>query len=285
MSIVPKYLNLAETIAAQIVLPKVSRLYLPELNETPDVRDEFGLLFLEGGIVAPFYASLPGTLDDLWHKFPVDINTSLDLLDLISLFADRDAANKAIALGAFNAMSQFVMKRAGLLPLPEESNANMGTGKARTGERIGMVGYFCPLIDKLLARGVEVLVLERQPERVEIRPGVFLSQDPADLEPCRIVLCTAATLINDSIEDILAHCQHAENFSLIGPSGSGLPDVLFDRGVDSVGGVYFPNDVQLSTRLRNRDSWGSAGQKYQLTPNNYPGYQTLLSRLQATLSA
>lgn len=285
MSIVPDYLNLAETIAAQIVLPKVSRLYLPDLNETPDVRDEFGLLFLEDGIVAPFYASLPGTLDTLWQKFPVDINTKLGLLNLIRLLADKDAANKAIALGAFNAMSQFVMKRAGLLPISEKSNASMGSGKPRTGERIGMVGYFCPLIDKLLARGVEVLVLERQAERVEIRPGVSLSQNPADLEPCRIVLCTAATLINDSIEEILAHCQHAENFSLIGPSGSGLPDILFDRGVDAVGGVYFPDDVQLSNQLRNRDSWGSAGQKYQLTPNNYPGYKILLSRLKATLSA
>ncbi len=283
MSIVPEYLNLAETIAAQIVLPKVSRIYLPELNETPDVRDEFGLLFLEDGIVAPFYASLPGTLDTLWQKFPVGISTNLDLLNLIRLFADRNPANKAIALGAFNAMSQFVMKRAGLLPLSEESNASMGTGKPRTGERIGMVGYFCPLIDKLLARGVEILVLERQAERVELRSGVFLSQNPADLEPCRIVLCTAATLINDSIEEVLAHCQHTENFRLIGPSGRGLPDVLLDRGFDAVGGVYFPDDVQISTRLHNRDSWGSAGQKYQLTPDTYPGYQTLLLRIKASL--
>ncbi|MCP4008619.1 MAG: hypothetical protein GY726_03780, partial [Proteobacteria bacterium] len=164
MSIVAEYIKLAETVASQIELPKVSRLYLPDLEETPEIRDEFGLLFLESGTVAPFYASLPGALGSLWETFPADTSIELELLDLISLFTDRDLANKAIALGAFNAMSQFLMARAGLLPLREEAGVNMGSGKPRAGERIGMVGYFCPLIDKLLAKDVEILVLERQPE-------------------------------------------------------------------------------------------------------------------------
>jgi uncharacterized protein (DUF4213/DUF364 family) len=106
-----------------------------------------------------------------------------------------------------------------------------------------------------------------------------MSENPADLESCRIVLCTAATLINDSIDEILAHCRRAENFSLIGPSGSGLPDILFERGVDAVGGVYFSDQKQLSKRLRDRESWGEAGQKYQLSPECYPGYEALLSRI------
>ena len=279
MSIVKEYIEIAEQINLHCDLPKIYRLYLPDQRETQDVRDEFGLIFLRGGVVAPFYASLPGTLETLWQKFPVGREIELDLLDLIRLFADSDLANKAIALGAFNAMSQFVMQRAGLLPLNNLAGANMGSAKPRAGERIGMVGYFCPLIDKLVDRGVEVLVLEKQPERVEARPGVFMSENPADLEPCRIVLCTAATLINDSIDEILAHCQHAENVSLIGPSGSGLPDVLFKRGIDAVGGVYFSDQYQLSARLRDRESWGEAGQKYQLSPDSYPGYKALLSRI------
>jgi uncharacterized protein (DUF4213/DUF364 family) len=279
MSIVKEYIEIAVQINLHCNLPKIARIYLPEQHETPDVRDEFGLIFLRGGVVAPFYASLPGTLETLWHKFPVDQKIELDLLDLIRLFADTNLANKAIALGAFNAMSQFVMKRAGLLPLNNQTGANMGSARPRAGERIGMVGYFCPLIDKLVDRGVEILVLEKQPERVELRPGVLMSENPADLEPCRVILCTAATLINDSIDEILAHCKHAENFSLIGPSGSGLPDVLFERGVDAVGGVYFPDKNQLSARLRDRESWGEAGQKYQLTPDSYPGYEALLSRI------
>ena len=282
MSIIPAYIDLAENVATQIALPKVSRLYLPELEETTEVKDEFGLLFLEDGVVAPFYASLPGTLQALWETYPANESLKLNLIELIRLFADSDPANSAIALGAFNAMSQFVMRASGLLPLADNKDSNMGSEKPRTGERIGMVGYFCPLIDKLLARGVDVLVVEKQAERVELRPGLTLTQNPADLADCRIVLCTAATLINDSIDDILKHCQAAENVSLIGPSGSGLPDVLFKHNVDAVGGVFFPDQRLLSTRSQNRESWGDAGQKYQLTPANYPGYKALLCRIKST---
>ena len=283
MSIVREYIEIAELVASQINLPKIARLYLPDKDDSPDVRDEFGLIFLQGGVVAPFYASLPGTLNTLWETFKVGRKPGLDLLELVRLLADSNLANKAIALGAYNAMGQYVMQHAGLLPLNDEANASMGSAKPRAGERIGMIGYFCPLIDKLVDKGVEVLVLEKQPERVEQRPGVYLSENPADLESCRIILCTAATLINDSIDDILSHCTNAENISLIGPSGSGLPDVLFKHGIDAVGGVYFPDQKQLGVRLRKRESWGEAGQKYQLTPDNYPGLARLLDKVPASL--
>ena len=277
MSIVREYIEIAEHVATQIDLPKIARLYLPDRDESPDVRDEFGLIFLQGGVVAPFYASLPGALNTLWETFKVGRKPGLDLLELIRLLADSNPANKAIALGAYNAMSQYVMQHAGLLPLNNEAYASMGSAKPLAGERIGMIGYFCPLIDKLVDKGVEVLVLEKQPERVEQRPGVYLSENPADLESCRVILCTAATLVNDSIDEVLSHCTNAENISLIGPSGSGLPDALFKRGIDAVGGVYFPDQKQLGLRLRDRESWGEAGLKYQLTPANYPGYKKLLS--------
>lgn len=281
MSIATGYVNLAENISAQLTLPAISSLYLPELSETDDFRDEFGLLFLDDGIVAPFYTSLPGVLQELRQLYPPEKPVRNSLIELIRMFPEPNPARKAIALGAFNAMSQWLMKRAGLFPLTDGNGSNMGSAKPHRGERVGMIGYFCPLIDKLLAAGNEVLVIERQPERVEVRTGLVLSQNPAELASCRLVLCTAATLVNDSIDDILCHCQQAENVSLIGPSGSGLPDLLFERGIHAVGGVYFPDEKELSTRLRARESWGSSGHKYQLTPNIYPGYRELLSRVAA----
>ncbi len=278
MSIIPAYLEIAADIASQITLPAISGLYLPELDAGDEFRDEFGLLFLDGGVAAPFYASLPGTLETLQQHFSAGRVVRTELLDLIGLMNETDLASHAIALGAYNAMSQYLMQGAGLLPLSQTESGNMGSAKPRTGEEVGMIGYFCPLIDKLVDRGHRVRVLEQQPERVPERPGVQLTQNPADLSTCRIVLCTAATLINDSIDEILSHTQQAESFSLIGPSGSGLPDTLLDRGVDAVGGVYFPSDVELKDKLAERSSWGSAGQKYQLSKANYPGYRALLEK-------
>lgn len=285
MSIIPAYLEIARTVANQITLPAVSRLYLPELEAGDEFRDEFGLLFLEGGIVAPFYASLPGTLSELRHQFPGEAVITTPLLELIHLMNQQDLASRAIGLGAYNAMSQYLMQSAGLLPLRKTESGNMGSAKPRPDEEVGMVGYFCPLIDKLVDRGHRVRVLEQQPERVPVRPGVRLTQNPADLSACRIILCTAATLINDSIDAILSHCRQAQSFSLIGPSGSGLPDVLLERGIDAVGGVYFPSDLELTDKLAERSSWGSAGQKYQLTADTYPGYQSLLDKIKTRPSS
>lgn len=276
MSIIPAYLEIAQAIANQIALPSVSHLYLPAPDTGDEFRDEFGLLFLEGGIVAPFYASLPGALSELYHQFQEDAVIALPLLELIYLMNKQDPASRALGLGAYNAMSQHLMQGAGLLPLSHVESNNMGSAKPRPDEEVGMIGYFCPLIDKLVDRGHRVQVLERQPGRVPERYGVRLTQDPAELSSCRIILCTAATLINDSIDEILSHCRHAQSFSLIGPSGSGLPDVLLGRGVDTVGGVYFPSELELKDKLAERNSWGSAGQKYQLSAENYPGYQALL---------
>ncbi len=280
MSIAQATIELAKTVQHAITIPPVRRIYLPQTNVSEEFRDEFGLIFLQDGTAAPFYTSLPGTLDALQTKFGDGNTVKYNTLDLIGRFTDESLANKSIALGAFNAMSQHVMKRTGLLPqsvahIPK----NIGSGKPQKGEQIGMVGYFCPLIDKLLAQGVRVLVIEQLPERVEPRDGLSLSENVADLAQCRIVLCTAASLINDSIDEILSHCSTAQNFSIIGPSGSGLPDVLFEKGIDSVGGVYFPDAQRLSDKLDQQDAWGDAGEKYQLTLDSYPGVECLLNKL------
>lgn len=279
MSIVPDYLDLAARVCAQLEPPRITRIALPEPSTAPDIRDDFGLVILDSGVVAPFYASLPGALAELWQHYPIHTDISLSLPEIISRMGSPEPAASALALGGFNALGQHLMRQAAFLPLGAQASSNLGSLEPAPGDRVGMVGYFRRLVDKLLARGCQVLVIERQPQRVESQPGLVVSEDPADLASCGIVLCTAATLINDSLDEILAHRDPQANFSLIGPSGSGLPDILFARGVDAVGGVYFPEYRVLDERLSKRESWGDAGQKYQLTPANYPGYPELLQRL------
>jgi hypothetical protein len=104
-----------------------------------------------------------------------------------------------------------------------------------------------------------------------------LSEDLASLAHCRLVYCTASTLINDSLEQVLENCVNAEAVDLIGPTGSGLPDVLFEHGVHAVGGVSFDDAVALREVLARRESWGAVGNKYELTAANYPGFEALLS--------
>ncbi|MGD8349584.1 MAG: DUF364 domain-containing protein [Gammaproteobacteria bacterium] len=249
-------------------------LYLPQLSAEAGFRDEFGFVFLADGTAAPFYVSLPGTLAELRRRFPDPANARLSLATCLEGLGGPALPDRALALGAWNALSQYLFRRAGF-EFPPRGAAD--GPEPRAGERVGMVGYFCPVIDRLVERGVEVLVIEQQPERVPRRERVTLSQDPGALSECRLVYCTASTLINDTLEGILACCAKAEAVDLIGPSGSGLPDVLFAQGIHAVGGVSFASAATLRAALEKRESWGTAGTKYELTAAGYPGADALLA--------
>jgi uncharacterized protein (DUF4213/DUF364 family) len=273
MSISAGMLNLARRLCAELAPPDICALHLPELPADDAYRDEFGFVFLSDGTAAPFYVSLPGTLEPLRRRFPHPGETGLSLEDCLEGLAATTLPERALAIGAWNALGQHLMRRAGYRFPPRGS----GDNEPEPGERVGMVGYFCPIIDRLVERGVDVLVVEQQPDRVPRRERVELSQDLAALSDCRLVYCTASTLINDSLQQVLDNCGSAEAVDLIGPSGSGLPDILFEHGIRAVGGVCFEDAAALREALARRESWGKAGSKYELTVHNYPGYQALLA--------
>jgi hypothetical protein len=259
MSISAEILAVARRLCAELTVPEIAGLHLPELSADDEFRDEFGFVFLtdgsaapfyvslpgtlaEDGSAAPFYVSLPGTLADLHARFPDPGQARLSLPGCLEGFAGTSLPERALAVGAWNALSQHLIRRAGYRCPPRGS----ATGnQPEPGERIGMVGYFCPIIDRLVEAGMEVLVIEQQPGRVPQRAQVELSEDLESLAQCRLVYCTASTLINDSLEQVLDCCAGAESVDLIGPTGSGLPDVLFEYGIHAVGGVSFDDAAAL----------------------------------------
>ncbi len=265
---------MARHVCAEINVPGIAGLHLPELSADDEFRDEFGFVFLTDGSAAPFYVSLPGALVHLHERFPDPAQARLSLPSCLEGLAGTSLPERALAVGAWNALSQHLIRRAGYRCPPRGSVAG---NQPRHGEQVGMVGYFCPIIDRLVEAGIEVLVIEQQPGRVPRRPLVELSQDLEALAQCRLVYCTASTLINDSLEQVLDCCTAAEAVDLIGPTGSGLPDVLFENGIHAVGGVSFDDDAALREVLARRESWGSVGRKYELTASNYPGYESLLA--------
>ena len=274
MSISAEILALGQRLCGELEAPDIEGLHLPELSADDEFRDEFGFVFLTDGSAAPFYVSLPATLQQLHRRFPEPAGARLSLRQCLQGLDQSSLPERALAIGAWNALSQHLIRRAGYVCPPRGSAQGF---ELRAGERIGMVGYFCPVIDRLVERGVEVLVIEQQPERVPRRAQVELSQELEALAECRLIYCTASTLINDSLQQVLDSCVNAEAVDLIGPTGSGLPDVLFEHGVHAVGGVSFDDANGLREVLARRESWGTVGKKYELTADNYPGVEALLA--------
>jgi uncharacterized protein len=283
MNFAQEYLQLAQSIISQIDIPAVAGIHLPRPVEEEQKADEFGFVFLEDGTAAPFYTSLDDALHELWQKYPDGHSCQVEIRELIEFFDSDEVSLNALALGAFNAMSQHVMARAGYSPAEFHTDpnplANSSSRRGRTTSQIAMVGYFRPMIGRLLEQGNTLLVLEKNPAKVELQAGVELITNPEDLLNCERILCTASTLINGTLSEILQYKKETAHFSLIGPSGSGLPDVLFQHAVDDVGGILIQDLPALKASLQKQESWGHAGQKYQLTQQQYPGINDLLETI------
>jgi uncharacterized protein (DUF4213/DUF364 family) len=275
MSIDADYLRLVDLLAAALPPVEVAGLSLPALVEDGEYRDEFGFVILADGSVGPFYVSLEPILRTLWQRFPRPDGVRGDPLALARGLRGSDLAERALAIGAFNALSRRLMRCAGFEPPDRRAGKEVPTASSQG--PVGIVGYFCPVIDRLVDADNEVLVLERQPDRVPERPHVRLTTRPGDLAGCGQVLCTASVLINDTLDELLDACRGSA-FEVIGPTGSGLPDALFARGVSSVGGIVFDDPDRLREVLARGESWGIAGRKYQILPGDYPGVDGLIER-------
>ncbi len=270
MTINEAHIALATRLLDAIDFPKVARIHLPPSAEHGGKDDDFGFVFLTDGSVGAFYTHLEDTLPRLRRRHTLPAPTALP-----ELLAQRDLADRAVGIGLFNAIGAHLMRRARFQP-PQATRSD-GAHEPDAGETVGMVGYFCPLVEKLTRRGCRVVVLERQPERVTTGPGVSVATDPAVLADCRSIVCTGATLINDTLDELLAAAGPGKPFNLIGPTASLLPDALFEHGISATGGVFFPDAERLKEKLDAAESWGATGRKFQLTPSNYPGVDALLA--------
>lgn len=100
---------------------------------------------------------------------------------------------------------------------------------------VGMVGYFGPFIEPLRSRGKALHVFERRPAN---EAGVLPESAAAEILPrCQVVILSATTLLNRTLDDLLACCRNAREVAIVGPSTPLLPAVFADRGVTLLSGV------------------------------------------------
>lgn len=273
MSLISEQHDLVRRITQQLVLPAVEAILLPPDAANGEIKDNFGFVLLEDGSVGPFYTCLENTLE--WVRQRHEQWTGESPGTLALQLDGVDIPRSALALGAYNAISQHLMNRAGYDPSRVEKRADAEL----QGRHIGLVGFFRPLAERYLAEGRRVTVIEKQPQRVPPELGLALHTSPEALADCDYVLCTASTLINNTLESIIQAVSDPSVINLIGPSASGLPDALFGRGIGSTGGLVINQLDRLKQALESGDSWGKAGRKYQLQAADYPGLEQLLEQI------
>jgi len=260
-------------MATRMPLPRVRRLHLPPPPAADRERGEFCALELDDGSLGLAYALLGDTLPRLRAASSV---AGVDTLALAREFDGSDPVRRTLAFAAVNALTRCLFDRAGYEP--PRSADSFGGLDARAGETLGMIGYFAPLVDRLVARGAKLLVVELREDLVRDDGTVRVTTDAAELSRCRQVLATGTLMLNDSLDRMLAFCRGAERVSLVGPSVGGPPDPLFTRGVTLLGGHWVHDIPGFVDALRAGEPTGALAFKSSLVRADYPGWDALLRR-------
>lgn len=265
----------ARRIATALRPPPVARVLLPAGGEGPAGRGEFCAVQLGDGSTGLAYVLLGDTRSRLAAR-PAASFRGRDAAALAEGLLGDDPAARSLGLAAVNALTRHLLDRAGFTP--DLAGNSLGDLALGPDDRLGMVGFFPPLVKRAREAGIPLLVLELKSELVQEGPGLTVTLDPARLGGCTEVVCTSTVLLNQSLEAVLGHARGCREFVLVGPSAGCVPDPLFARGVTGLGGAWVKDPAALLGRMERGERWGDAAAKSSLRRSAWPGLTALLER-------
>ena len=114
-------------------------------------------------------------------------------------------------------------------------------------DRIAMVGYFGPLVPKILKITEKLTVLEkRKIESAEAR--TLPSEKAGEILPASdVIILSASTLVNGTFDELLALRGSAREVVLLGPSSPLYPEPFFQRGITAVMGTRIFDPFNMLT--------------------------------------
>jgi len=102
-------------------------------------------------------------------------------------------------------------------------------------DKVGMVGFFGPLVPVIKQRAGELIIFEENMARSD---GLCPGSRAAELLPsCSVAIITATSIINNSFEHIAAAAGSCRARAVLGPSTPLAPGVFKDYGVTHLSGV------------------------------------------------
>ncbi len=154
---------------------------------------------------------------------------------LVDLWEDQDHC-RALGIAVINALADTVWRRQ---PAPgwrmETGVDALSAAALCPDETLVMVGAFVSYIGALKGRHAKFSVLELTDapflpdELTYYRPAV---EAPEEVPTADVLLMTGSTLVNDTIDDLLALARPDARVLVVGPSVPLLPEVLAAKGAD-----------------------------------------------------
>ena len=110
-------------------------------------------------------------------------------------------------------------------------------------DRVGMIGYFGPLVAQLENRVAKLEIFEEKRERSDnLRPP---AEETETLPACQVAIITSTTIINSTIDDLLDAAKSCREVCLVGPSTPLLPDAFRGTPVTCLSGMTVTDSAEI----------------------------------------
>jgi uncharacterized protein len=257
MSLKNEFIKMITQVRARFAVPRIENIFLPPLYKDGQPKDaQFMAIVLEGGATGISYILLPDKKQEAYNALQPQDVIGKDPQEFALGFGSDDPMKQMMSMAAMNAICQYVMKETDF-PFDHVTDS-LGLLSVARGDRIGMVGLFFGLTDTIKKAGAELIIIEKKEPLIQKFRDLPITLDVTKLADCNKILCTSTTVLNNSLDEILAHCSPDAFVSVVGPTAGYFPDPLFACGVDVVGGRVVENSKEFLQRLAQRKRWGDA---------------------------
>lgn len=276
MSVSSDYVNIIRGISDKLTIPRIKDIIVPK-KVSNQQNSNFAAIALEDNTIGIIFINLSHDVKNNFYNLNTNYYKGMQTSVLAQMFESKDLFSKSLGLGAINAISQFLFKQSEFCY--EYVSDSLGLLEIEKDDIIGMVGFFPPLVNHIERIGNKLIVIERKEELLKIGLNWKVTLDPSELELCNKILITSTTVLNETIDEILQFCKDAEKISMIGPTAGFLPDPLFKRGIDILGGTRVIDSRILLHSIENNIKWAGSAKKYIIRKLNYEGFEYLLSKI------
>jgi hypothetical protein len=270
MSLQDEFRKMVTELATKFTLPPIANIFFPPFYKGGQPKDaQFMAISLEGGAAGISFVLLPDEkMEEYIALQPPDF-VGKNPRGFALEFGNENPVKEMISLATINAICQHVMRETNFAV--DSATDSLGLLSVSPGDGIGMVGLFSGLIKTIKKAGAELVIIEKKDQLVQEFPDLPITLDATKLSTCNKILCTSTTILNNSLDEILAHCSPDAFVSIIGPTAGYFPDPLFARGVDVVGGRMVKNGALFLRLLAERKRWGDATQMTCFQKETYAG--------------
>ncbi|MFW9942577.1 MAG: Rossmann-like domain-containing protein [Candidatus Thorarchaeota archaeon] len=250
----------------EIIPPKISKVviglgYTGVEISLDDVEPILGL--------ASTLPSVINNVDCSKIKFAGNL-TNKKLLELAEWSYLEPSLEKIIGIAALNAVSQHILRLENHYSKLKGDPLNFLEINQDT--NITIIGLMKPFIRKLIKKTRDITLVEdtlRVPKEFqEFKFLTAINEFKKDEISTDILFCTGTSLINNTFEQILKlFRKKTKKIIVMGPSVGILPDILFNHGVDIVGGMEITNSEEVLKILQEGGGtqiFKKYGKKYNL---------------------